>query len=276
MTTVNIFLVDPHRLLREGIKSLLQNTPFRVGGESGEWQDAILEQGAEVDLILLELPSDPEKALALLREMRRAGPNAKLVVLTANFDSWLLANAADLGICGLLPKDISPLALLHSLDLVMLCEKVFPIHQTFLPMTPEHDKLPLRGAETNSFEQAFEVADLSVREIEILRYLTSGLPNKVIARELNVAETTIKAHVKTILRKIKAGNRTQAAIWCLTKGLGSPGPTNSIGDRRKNGSPPATFSESEQWYRGAQRSAKQSFVVEAVASAGATGDGTSV
>jgi two-component system nitrate/nitrite response regulator NarL len=207
--------------------------------------------------------------------MRRAGPDAKLVVLTANFDSWLLANAADLGICGLLPKDISPLALLHSLDLVMLCEKVFPIHKTFLPMTPEHDKLSLQGAQTSSFEQSFELANLSVREIEILQYLTSGLPNKVIARELNVAETTIKAHVKTILRKIKAGNRTQAAIWCLKKGLGSPSPANSIGDRRKNGSPPAAFSEPEQRYRGAQQSAKQAFVVEAVASADATGDGTS-
>jgi two-component system, NarL family, nitrate/nitrite response regulator NarL len=223
MSTVHMFLVDPHRLVREGLKSLLQNTQFRVGGESSDWRDAIvaMEAGEEFDLILLELSCDPESAVTALREMRRAGPKAKIVVLTTHFDPWLLANAADLGICGLLQKDISPVALLHSLDLVMLCEKVFPIHKTFLPMAYERDEPSSAAEDARGLEPSHALADLSARELEILRLLMNGLPNKVIARELKVAETTIKAHVKTILRKIRAENRTQAAIWCLTNGIES-------------------------------------------------------
>ena len=285
MSTVNVFLVDPLRLLREGIKSLLQNTPFRIGGDSGEWRDAIvaLEQGAKIDLLLLELPREPENAPALLHAMHRAAPNAKIVVLTTNLESWLLAKAGDFGICGLLQKDISPVALLHSLQLVMLSEKVFPIHQTFLPMTQDHDKLmtqdhnklPSWAEVAQVAEPRQDLADLSAREIEILRYLTKGLPNKVIGRELNVAETTVKAHIKTILRKVKAGNRTQAAVWCLANGLDSSCPGRSPGDRSKeeSASDNPAFA---QWYRDAKRSAKEPFAVEAVPNMGVIPDRASV
>jgi two-component system nitrate/nitrite response regulator NarL len=240
MSTARIFLLEPHRLLREGIKSLLQNTAFSVEGESSDWEDVLraLAQGENVDLLLLELPSGSKNAISLLREIHRAGPKLKIVVLTTNFDPSLLASTDELGICGLLQKDISPMALRHSLELVMLGEKVFPIHKTFLPTGPEPEMAVPAGDETRTEErieeQSFDLAGLSEREVEILRCLMTGLPNKVIARELKVAETTVKAHLKTILRKIKAGNRTQAAIWCLTNGLDSSGSGAKSGDRRRD------------------------------------------
>jgi two-component system, NarL family, nitrate/nitrite response regulator NarL len=227
MSTARIFLVEPHRLLREGIKVLLQETSFRVEGESSDWRDVIraLAQGDNVDLLLLELPVGSTCALSLLRKIHRAVPKLKIVLLTTSFEPSLLASASELGICGLLQKDISPMALRHSLELVMLGEKVFPIHETFLPMAVEPEAAAPAEDDAEavepSVEPSFELAGLSEREVEILRYLMTGLPNKLIARELKVAETTVKAHVKTILRKIKAGNRTQAAIWCLTNGLDS-------------------------------------------------------
>jgi two-component system nitrate/nitrite response regulator NarL len=232
MSTARIFLLEPHRLLREGIKSLLQDTSFKVEGESSDWKDVLraLAQGENVDLLLLELPTGSKSAISLLREIHWARPKLKIVVLTTNFDSSLLASAAELGICGLLQKDISPMALRHSLELVMLGEKVFPIHKTFLPMGLEPETAAPAGDETRAEEPSFDLAGLSEREVEILRYLMTGLPNKLIARELSVAETTVKAHVKTILRKIKAGNRTQAAIWCVTNGLDSC----KAGDRRRD------------------------------------------
>jgi two-component system, NarL family, nitrate/nitrite response regulator NarL len=230
MSLVKIYLVEPHKLLREGIKSVLQNTGFQLVGESAEWCDAVaaLERGTEIDLILQDLPNDRDGAFALLQAMRRAAPNAKIVILTANLDDWVVTNVADAGIYGLLQKDISPMALLHSLHLVMLCEKVFPIHRTFLPTAArEQGKAHAAAEEAIGPVASQRAADLSVREQEILRHLTSGLPNKLIARELKVSETTVKAHIKAILRKIKAGNRTQAAIWSLTRGVDRSGVTSN-------------------------------------------------
>jgi len=294
MSTARIFLLEPHRLLREGIKSLLQDTSFRVEGESSDWKDVLraLAQGETVDLLLLELPTGSKSAISLLREIHRDRPKLKIVVLTTNFDPSLLASAAELGICGLLQKDISPMALRHSLELVMLGEKVFPIHKTFLPMGPEPEMAAPAGNETRAEEPSFDLAGLSGREVEILRYLMTGLPNKLIARELKVAETTVKAHVKTILRKIKAGNRTQAAIWCLTNGLDSCGSGAKPGDRRRDDAPNGV-SEPAQDYRpapspfvlkprrGSQAAPGASaiqapFVVAPLHNAEATADGTSL
>jgi len=292
MSTARIFLLEPHRLLREGIKSLLQDTSFRVEGESSDWKDVLraLAQGENVDLLLLELPTGSKSAISLLREIHRARPKLKIVVLTTNFDPSLLASAAELGICGLLQKDISPMALRHSLELVMLGEKVFPIHKTFLPMGLQPEMAAPAGDEMRVEEPSFDLAGLSGREVEILRYLMTGLPNKLIARELKVAETTVKAHVKTILRKIKAGNRTQAAIWCMTNGLDSCGSVAKSGDRRRDDAPNGA-SETTQDYRPAPSpfvlkprrgspaapgasAIQPPFVVTPLHSAEATADGT--
>lgn len=252
MTTVNVFLVDPQRLLREGIKSLLHNTSFHIMGESSELCEAIdkLERGIDIDLVLLDLPDGGQAALDRLQATHRAAPKAKMVVLTTNFDGWLLSHAAEVGICGLLQKDISPVALLHSLELVMLGERVFPIHNAFLPIAGE-ESARSKGDDPAEAEQRHP-ADLSSREVQILRYLTNGLANKAIARELNLAETTVKAHIKTILRKIKAGNRTQAAIWCLTTGINEAGTDGAFGASGESLSLRARPGGS--WYHGDRRS----------------------
>jgi two-component system nitrate/nitrite response regulator NarL len=150
----------------------------------------------------------------------------KIVVLTANVDRWLLENATRGGISGVLQKNISAKALLYSLALVMLREKILPISEILSPPDSEDERPEMNGG-GNDACHAESRDDLSPREIEILRHLANGLPNKAIARELDVAETTIKAHMKTILRKIKASNRTQAAIWSLTQGRSLNGRSQS-------------------------------------------------
>ena len=118
-----------------------------------------------------------------------------------------LRDALAAGIDGLLAKAVSPEALVQSLQLVMMGEKVYPTNLAAL-LTEAGAPAPeasLRG--------------LSAREQEILQLLVTGASNKLIAIRLGIAEATVKVHLKTLLRKLDVNNRTQAAIWAMTNGF---------------------------------------------------------
>ena len=146
------------------------------------------------------------------------------MLLADGLSADLLAEVSS-SLSALLSKDLSSMALFHALELVMLHKDIISISSAAVALRsapPRRMAIEPAATETGVIEPAAtetETAALSSRETEILRYLSSGLPNKMIARELNVAETTVKAHIKMILKKTKAGNRTQAAIWCITNGL---------------------------------------------------------
>jgi two-component system, NarL family, nitrate/nitrite response regulator NarL len=211
----SVFLVDPHRLLREGIKVLLHGSRFQIVGESADPREALkqIEAGTHADLILAEWPKRKDELESFLQGVGRSAPLSKIVFLTDELNPEMLSIVPD-HVCGLLQKDISTTALLYSLNLVMLNEHVFPIDLKFLPNAKRSGVQDNAGPAPNG-----DFGELSARELEILRCLMNGLANKLIARQLDVAETTVKAHIKTILRKINVDNRTQAAIWCLTRGL---------------------------------------------------------
>ena len=116
-------------------------------------------------------------------------------------------------------KNVSPEALIQSLQLVMLGEKVFPTNlaSMLLDMTAVSPQHSIRG--------------LSPREQEILQALVTGASNKMIAYKLGITEATVKVHLKTLLRKIDVNNRTQAAIWAMNNGFTADGvavPTRSL------------------------------------------------
>ena len=120
---------------------------------------------------------------------------------------------------GYLLSDISTDALSYSLQLVMLGEKVFPTQ-----MASFWTQTPMRSGASASKAIA---SKLSNRESEILHCLVDGSSNKAIARRLDITESTVKVHMKSLLRKINAANRTQAAIWGMEAGFGDPpGPGN--------------------------------------------------
>jgi two-component system, NarL family, nitrate/nitrite response regulator NarL len=120
---------------------------------------------------------------------------------------WLKA-AMGAGADGYLLKDVSPEALIQSLQLVVIGEKVFPTNLAALLLTQISTPAPQsswRG--------------LSAREREILQHLVTGASNKLIANRLGITEATVKVHLKTLLRKIDVNNRTQAAIWAMNNGI---------------------------------------------------------
>jgi two-component system nitrate/nitrite response regulator NarL len=212
METKNALIVNRDAIFCVGIRYLLEDTPFEVLSDVRQPADAAtaIEAGLQVDLILSEIYEDFADFTELLRKVE---PSPKVVILAPPHKPLPADFPLD-EIHGLLGQHIAPAALVRALELVVSSEHVYPIDRGFLTLLKDRTGPRIRLPR--------ELEDLSQREIEILRCLAMGYPNKTIARQLDIAETTVKAHVKAILRKTKAGNRTQAATWSMSHGISGP------------------------------------------------------
>jgi two-component system, NarL family, nitrate/nitrite response regulator NarL len=212
------FLRCGSSLWREGLKHVLAGTCFQV--HEDESDDALsLAQfsGADSILVIAEATQNPSELAGMIRDLKAQWSAARIVVLGDKPDLNLIVQAFEAGAAGVLPTTTGIAILVKSLELIMLGEVVFPTalilnglrHAPHLP--EQGHQLGATGATMPALSG--DASGLSEREQEILRLLTEGAPNKVIARTLGVAEATVKVHIKSILRKIRAQNRTQAAMW---------------------------------------------------------------
>ncbi len=211
-TNATVVIVDPNRLSREGMIRLFDNSSFQVIG-----QIASLAEFADGDygpeepsMLIVNAPNRDNEIHAKMEQMRKDKPDMKLVVLVDDLDRKVLGDYFGAGVDGYLLKDVSPQALLASLKLVLTGERVFS--SGLIPMVIE--QAGTRGS-GDQIGRSVDGVDLSDRETEILRHLAAGEANKVIANQLNVAEATVKVHIKHILKKTAVQNRTQAAIWAI-------------------------------------------------------------
>ena len=211
MTSNRTILIESNRLFRQGLKHLLGDTRFAVEAEFSTTEQAVAGAVAS-GLVIVGEDGD-------LQQLRGAYPEARIVVLASDFAVDALRDAMNAGADGYLMKDVSPEALLQSLELVMMGEKVFPTN------------LAAMLFDMNVIAPQHSVRGLSPREQEILRALVTGSSNKLIAIKLGITEATVKVHLKTLLRKIDVNNRTQAAIWAMNNGFtaeGAPIPTRGL------------------------------------------------
>ena len=218
MTSSRTILIETNRLFREGLKHLLNGTRFEVGAEFNMISLALDagETGMMPELVISGQAVTDE---ADLRALRQAFPTARIVVLADDLSVEALRAAMGSGADGFLCKSVSPEALIQSLQLVMLGEKVFPTNLAamLLDMTAAGPQHSVRG--------------LSPREQEILQALVTGASNKMIAYKLGITEDTVKVHLRMLVRKIDVNNRTQAAIWAMNNGFtadSAPVPTRGL------------------------------------------------
>jgi two-component system nitrate/nitrite response regulator NarL len=194
---------------------LLADLQFSVSREFDDVDDMPIDVASHPDmlgikLVVFDLSHDLTGVLDVLVRLHERLPDVPTVVLTEHVKPQSLEACVMAGVGGYLTKDISLDALKHSLLLVTHGEKVYPSQLadmmisgvTFSASTPD---------ETRDFTQG----ELSARERAILACLVRGDPNKVIALQLRITEATVKVHMKNLLRKIAATNRTQAAIWAV-------------------------------------------------------------
>jgi two-component system nitrate/nitrite response regulator NarL len=227
---VPIVIIDKSALFRAGLMYVLEGSRFRVTASSsslGDLSERAFNGKHRIALISL----DREAAATLSRVSRLTSQHKSLqiITLTERFCPDELLTAIKAGAAGyLLKNEISPDQLLKSLELVLLGAVVIPPGLKSLkdPMQLQLDAIPAgQHLETVSVfgqpppagdaAQMDDVGRLSNREQTILKQLTQGASNKQIARDLNIAEATVKVHVKSLLRKIHVSNRTQAAMWAI-------------------------------------------------------------
>ncbi len=237
MKRASIAISDPNQLFREGVRQLLRRSQFTVVTAAKTPAEALgMPGGPPVDMLICGLDPDSELGpqLADLDRSRSEAPGIRFVVLAFAPDRNLLCRAVAAGVDAVLSKDISGEVLQRSLELIMLGQQLFPAlavdypsHQTpglipfprasIIALTPPRvDESPARLVFAAN-DQRRNVL-LSEREAQILQCLVNGSSNKMIARDLNITEATVKVHIKGLLRKVRANNRTQAAIWGVNNG----------------------------------------------------------
>jgi two-component system, NarL family, nitrate/nitrite response regulator NarL len=216
MDRFGVFLVDRNRLVREGIKRLLADAAFDVTGEAEEIKDAIgaLPCTGETDLLIVDVTVWRATETKRLFDAARA-QGLKTVVLTGDRSPASINEAVGCSVDAYLLKDMSPEVLTRALQLVMLGQQILPT-ALLAPALHKSGAPPASPANDSSMN------DLSMREVQILRHLMNGHSNREIAQALGVSESTVKVHLKALLRKMQVANRTQAATWAMSNGLGGP------------------------------------------------------
>ena len=201
-------------LLRAGLRQLLTGTRFAVVDHPGDAAHSS-EASPYPALFVIDAGGSPEQTLALIEAAKRQNPTARVVLIATSVDPGLVRLAVSREVDSVCLASAEREVLISILELTMLGEQVLPgaVLQALLTHAPA-----MSGADQTLSAPELTSPDpkagkLSPREMMILQSLMGGEANKVIARKLDITEATIKVHVKSILRKIGAANRTQAALW---------------------------------------------------------------
>lgn len=230
---IQIALVGRNALIREGLRHILSEKSFHVISSGDEPAQVVCEDEDCPLIILIDQSSngyDENEIEALCH----SEPNARIVLLAERLDLDQMVEAFRLGVHGYIIKNVCCESLLGSLQLVALGEKVLPGQLAEELSHISHVEAPVISVDAGLGDT------LSAREAEILRCLIIGLPNKLIARRLDLSEATVKVHVKGILRKLGARNRTQAAIYALNHGLDGTFKATSESEQPNKVPPPLT------------------------------------
>jgi len=208
-----VWLVDEQPLRRSGLRSHLAASGFTIGSEGATMAE--VRSRAQRDVSPNIIVIDLAQGMGVVEEAISSHPEARVIVLADRASLPEIAAAFAAGVRGYLLKSITPAALTESLRLAMTGEKIFPSELSGL--------LARLGAHLPDMEahaQPVGGIALSPQELIITRRIAEGCPNKFIAQSMSITESTVKAHVKTLMRKIGVSNRTQAAIWAHQHGLG--------------------------------------------------------
>ena len=208
-----VWLVDEQPLRRAGLRSHLAAEGFTIGAEGSTMAEVQTRAQKEITPHIIVI--DLALGLPVVQDVIARHREARVIALADRVSLPDIIQAFTAGVQGYLTKSITPQALTESLRLAMAGEKIFPSELSDL-LARFNVQLPDREAPAHPVGGV----TLSPQELEITRRIAEGCPNKFIAQSLSITESTVKAHVKTLMRKIGVNNRTQAAIWAHQHGLG--------------------------------------------------------
>ncbi len=207
---IRVLVVDDHAVVRRGLRAFLESEPDIevVGDAEGQAEALRLLAEGKPDVVLMDLQMAPVDGVQATREIRARYPDVEVVALTSFSEEERVQAALQAGASGYLLKDSDP-------DEVVAAIRA--AHRGELQIDPAVARGLLSSLA--AAPQGDPTRDLTPREVEVLRLLGIGKPNKEIAAELEISERTARTHVSNILGKLGLTSRTQAALWAVREGL---------------------------------------------------------
>lgn len=234
-------LVGANELLREGLIRILDAEKFRILSSAACVHDLLQKSLPQHRSILLIVDVDGtggDAGFGQIADFKAMYPTSHVVALADQCRSNDIVSAFRAGADAYLTKAAARETFIKAIELVMLGQTVLPAEtSTFIqeiwPIMKYDAVRDLASVAVEIEDEDRELSVLSNREKCILRCLIEGESNKIIARKIDIAEATVKVHVKAILRKIRVRNRTQAAVWAMNHGVLTPSSGNGLSGNEK-------------------------------------------
>lgn len=207
---INVYLIDDHAVLRDGLKNILnmEEDIHVIGEASSDFQTEAVLQKHQPDLILLDINMPDKDGLQILDEIKQFSPDTKVLILTMFNQEDYFYQAIDKGAEGYLLKDTPT---------PQVIDAIYAVHRGESYIHPMLTKklLDLHQRKSNESEER----ELTKREKEVLQLVAEGLTNKEIADQLYISEVTVKIHVSNIFKKLKVKSRSQLIIHAVQNKL---------------------------------------------------------
>jgi DNA-binding NarL/FixJ family response regulator len=204
---IRVLLADDHGVIRDGLGRLIEGLDdVELVGMAADGAEAVeLCAQANPDVVLMDLDMPVLDGIEATKRIRAEHPDTNVLVLTAFSDRPRIMGALEAGACGYLLKDVEASEVAEGIRAAARGES---------PLDPRAARTVL-----DARSEPDPLANLSAREREVLELLVEGLPNKLIARRLEISEKTVKSHLTRIFRELGVTDRTQAALWAERQGL---------------------------------------------------------
>ena len=221
MTQTRVVIVDDHPVFRQGLRDVLETDPgLQVVGEAANGEVAFqMAEDVEPDVMLIDINLPDINGLQVTRQIRAKQPDIKVIVVTGYDDAEQAFHAITAGASAYCAKDITPETLIQTIYSVQQDRYVVgerKMNHDEVVVWVEEKVGRISGRIITDTEDSF--VPLSPREMEILEYVTHGRSNKEIAYALGISHQTVKNHMTAILRKLQVDDRTQAAVYALSRG----------------------------------------------------------
>ena len=211
---LRVLVVDDHDLFRTGLRNLLEEEGVNVVGEAENGETAIrLASDLTPDVVIMDLNMPGAGGVATTRRLSSLAPLSRVVVLTISADDDDVMNAVMAGACGYLLKDSSIQELIAGIRAASEGESLIS------PQIAAKVLQRLRAQSKDADAAETIRAELSDRELQVLKLIANGKDNAQIARELFISPKTVKNHISNILMKLQIENRIQAAVYAVRSGI---------------------------------------------------------
>jgi len=217
---VKVLIIDDHEMVRDGLRHVVEQ--LGAPGESvmvlqaGDYARGvdIASQNRDLDLVLLDFNLPNVEGFAALVDLQERFPELPVVIVSGQDDPDLMRETLERGALGFIPKTSNGSVILHALRLVLSGGTYVPREAMAAARRPAAPQPAMRAP-----DEALSRLGITPRQADVLALMLAGKPNKVICRELNLAEGTVKTHIAAILKALNASNRVEAVIAASRLGL---------------------------------------------------------